>query len=315
MIQSALVFLLGFLSAAFVVLLAAPLFWRQAHVLWHKQIAARLPLSLTALEADRDLLRASHAVSLRKAEMQTSRMRDKHTQAQLKIAADRAELEKLPQLLQDIEALHILQHNDRQQLATAQHALTILQAKQQSADEQLGYLQRQNEALSNLSDTLRLEIAGRELETDRLRREANDLRQEKKQLNNAKSELASQVAALKTSLESEKNRNQALEEKLHRLISELSDTQEKLERQNKDIQRKHDLSEGEKQTLSAQDQKLRDTISELAAEMVARTAAKEGENSPIHALLKDSSEPNKPVTTARKTKSKSLAGRIKNLTA
>lgn len=322
--QHALVFLLGFLCAAFLVLLAAPLFWRRAHFLWQKSMVARLPLSLTAIEADRDLLRASHAVELRKAEMQTSLIREKQTQALLKISADRAELEKLPQMQQKLDIFRVQQQNDRHQLSIAQGELKTLQNHKQSSLEENGRLQRQNEALSKLSDTLRLDVTARDIETDRLRREAGDHRQEKKQLNSAKSELASQVAALKTSLESEKKRNQALEEKLHRLITELSDTQEKLERQrrdiiSKDIPLRHILSASDKQALNSQDKKLRETISELAAEMVAKTAAEEGENSPIHALLKQVPEAhqatlkeNLSASVEQKTaKSKNLAARIK----
>ena len=315
MIQSVLVFLLGFLCAAFLVLLAAPLFWRRAHYLWQKQIAARLPLSLNAIEADRDLLRAAHAVALRKAEMQTAAIRDKHTQALLKISADRSELEKMPPLQQELAVLHIQQQNDRQQLGTAQAELKTLHQQKQASFEEHGQLKRQNESLSKLGDTLRLEAAARETDADRLRREAGDLRQEKKLLNSEKSELTSQVAALKTSLESEKHRNQALEDKLHRLITELSDTQEKLERQNKDLQRKHNLSAGDSTALNEQDQKLRETISELAAEMVAKTAAAEGETSPIHALLKEQQAETTQSSGTKSTKSKSLAGRIKKLTA
>ena len=315
MIQSALVFLLGFLCAAFLVLLAAPLFWRRANYLWQKQMAAQLPLSLTAIEADRDLLRASHAVELRKAEMQTVAMREKHTQALLKISTDHSELEKIPALHQELDVSKIQQKHDRQQLNALQDDLNKLRQKQQAAIEEHGRLQRQNEALSKLSDTLRLEVTGRETEADRLRREASDLRQEKKQLNSLKSELASQVAALKTSLESEKQRNQALEEKLHRLITELSDAQEKLERQGNHIKTTQSTSENKSRTLSDQDYKLRETISDLAAEMVARTAEQEGENSPVRSILKDTPEISEDALPSKKSKPKSLAGRIKNITA
>ncbi len=317
MIQSALVFLLGFLCAAFLILLAAPLFWRRAHYLWQKQMAARLPVSLTAIEADRDLLRAAHAVALRKAEMQTAALREKHTKAMLQISADRSELEKIQPLQQELAQFKTEQHNDRNRISALQDELGALQQHRHSAQEENARLQRQSEALSKLSDTLRQEVSARETEADRLRREAHDLRQDKKQLNSAKSELASQVVALETSLESEKRRNQALEDKLHRLITELSDTQERLERQGKDRLRAQNLSENTAQALSADDQKLRDSISELAAEMVARTAAQEGETSPIHALLKDAPEATQTAAQngKKKTRPKSLAGRIKKITA
>lgn len=312
MIQSALVFLLGFLCAAFLILLAAPLFWRRAQYLWQKQMAAQLPLSLTAIEADRDMLRAAHAVELRKAEMQTAAMREKHTQALLKISTDRGELEKIEPLQQELDVFRIQQQDDRQQLNTLQSSLKKLQEKQASVTEDYEREKRHNEALSQLSDTLRNEVTQRDNEADRLRREAGDLRQDKKQLNSANSELASQVTALKTSLESEKHRNQALEEKLHRLITELSDTQEKLERQSKSRS-----DENTSRTLSDQDNRLRETISDLAAEMVARTAAQEGEKSPIPELLKEKPEAKTktPAPARKKKKSKSLAGRIKDVSA
>jgi chromosome segregation ATPase len=311
-IQSALVFLLGFLCAAFLILLAAPLFWRRAQYLWQKQMAAQLPLSLTEIEADRDMLRAAHAVELRKAEMQTAAMREKHTQALLKISTDRSELEKIEPLQQELDVFRIQQQDDRQQLNTLQSSLKKLQEKQASVTEDYEREKRHNEALSQLSDTLRTEVKQRDNEADRLRREAGDLRQDKKQLNSANSELASQVTALKTSLESEKHRNQALEEKLHRLITELSDTQEKLERQSKSRS-----DDNTSRTLSDQDNKLRETISDLAAEMVARTVAQEGEKSPIPELLKEkpAAETKTPAPARKKKKSKSLAGRIKDVSA
>ncbi|WP_439271980.1 hypothetical protein [Pseudochrobactrum sp. HB0163] len=315
MIQSALVFLLGFLCAAFLILLVAPLFWKRAHYLWQKQMAAQLPVSLTSIEADRDLLRATHAVALRKAEMQAAALREKHIQALLQISADRSELEKIPQLKHELDQLQQQQKNDHSHIGALQDELSVLQSQQQSASQENARLQRQSEALSKLSDTLRQDVAAREKEADRLRREAHDLRQEKKQLISAKSELASQVIALETSLESEKRRNQALEEKLHRLITELSDTKEKLERHSKDLLRAQKQPEQIAQALSAGDQKLREQISELAAEMVARTAAKEGENSPIHALLKEAPQIPDTGNKSRKKKSKpkSLAGRIKKI--
>lgn len=305
MIQSVLVFLLGFLCAAFLILLAAPLFWRRAHYLWQKQMTAQLPMSLTAIEADRDMLRAAHAVSLRKAEMQTVEIREKHTQALLKISTDRHELEKIRPLQQELEVLKIQLQDDKQQLTALQNNLKQLQAKQEATITENNRLQRQSEALNQLSETLRQETAQKDTEADRLRREANDTRQDKKQLNSINSELASQVTALKTSLDSEKHRNQALEEKLHRLITELSDVQEKLDHQSKNAgTNNHGLSD--------QDYKLRETISELAAEMVIKTAAQEGEASPIPALLQEKAEPSSLPSSGNKKKSKSLAKRIKD---
>lgn len=310
MIQSAMIFLLGFLCAAFLILLAAPLFWRRAHYLWQKQMAAQLPLSLTAIEADRDLLRATHAAELRKAQMQAAELREKHTQALLKISTDRTELEKIPALIQELDVSKIRQSADHQQLTAMQEEWKTLQKRLQTVIEEHDRLTRQNEALNQLCGNLRDDVSTRDKEADRLRRDTTELRLSKKQLNKTKSELASQVAALNTALESEKQRNQALEEKLHRLITEFSDAQEKLERQDKNLREKHSIPHNDSRTLNDQDHSLREKISDLAAEVVAATAAQEGENSPILTILNNNKQASPSARKRKKNKTKSLADRI-----
>lgn len=118
------------------------------------------------------------------------------------------------------------------------------------------------------------------------------------------------MAAMNTSLESEKKRNQALEDRLQRLIAEFSEIQGKFERQRQDIQRAHQMPTADKIALNDQDYKLRETMSELAAEMVAKTAADEGKHSPIHTILSQTAQSQPDEQTAR---SQSLAERIKKM--
>jgi len=306
-IQSVLIFLLGFTGAAFLFLLIAPLIWRRAHYLWKKQVVAQLPLSLSAIEADRDLLRAAHAVALRKAEMQTRRLREKHTQALLQISADRAELAKLADVQGNHAQLQTAYQNQRQENSSLLAEIKMLQATLETRTEEAGHLKRQNEVRTQETQTLQQQMLERDGEIERLRHDASDLRHDKKQLNHEKAELASQVMVLKTTMESEKQRNKALEDRLQRLISELSDTQEKLTRHG--VTTTSHSDDPHSSGLNAQDQKLRETMSDLAAEMVARTAAAEGSSSPIHALLGKDDEP----SNKKGRKRKSLAQRIKKL--
>lgn len=306
MILSALIFILGFLCAVFLTILAAPLFWRRAHYLWQKRQEIKLPLSLTAIEADRDLLRATHAVALRKAQMQTADWRAKHSQALLKISADHSELAKLPVLQQELKLSRIEHHQDQQKINALNNELARLQSALHSSLSENQQSQQRNDGLQAHIQGLQQDVAASQSEADRQRRDASELRQQKKQLNHMKSELASQVALLKTSLETEKSRNEALEQKLHRLITELSDVQEKLERQSKASVGQ----QGNVARLSQQDLNLRDMISDLAAEMVAKTAQQEGEQSPIHALLQN---PEAETIAASPNAQKSLAARIKDI--
>lgn len=64
LIQSILFFILGIAATALILILLAPAIWRRALYLARKAIAAELPLTLTEIEADRDFLRARHAVEI-----------------------------------------------------------------------------------------------------------------------------------------------------------------------------------------------------------------------------------------------------------
>lgn len=313
MIQSALLFLLGFLCAAFLVLLATPVVWRRAHYLWRRQMATQMPVSLIAIEADRDLLRANHAAQLAKAHMQIRILQEKQAKSLIQIGADREEQKKIPLLEQRLAETLRKQAMISGHLTSQQQELTAMHRQAQEANDETNRLNRQSQALSQLADTLRLELVGRETEIDRLRREAQDMRQERKQQVANQTELASRNAALKTELQTELARNHILEEKLHKLISELSDTQEKLERRNKQQQSSHDDAphSAEQSRISTYDRHLRETISDMAAEMVVQTAAQEGEKSPIHQILQQDQSAQIPEKT---DSGKSLAQRINKLT-
>lgn len=302
MIQFTLLFLLGFLSAVFLIVLVSPVIWRRAHYLWRRQMAAKLPVNLTAIEADRDLLRSIHAAEQAKMQMLHVQLQDKYSRALIQIGTDRQTLEQFDLAKQELEQLHHTHEQSLKIIRESQSQLELMNTNHNDQADKISQLHRQNEALNHLSDILRIEIVSRETEVDRLQREAKIMREERKQLKNGQAELGSQIMSLKTSLESEQMRNQALEEKLQRLLTALSDAQEKLERY-----------ETSQQT---DNNRLRTEIAELAADMVALTAAQEGEQSPIHALLQ---RPEPDVKTFKATATKSgsdepsLAKRIANI--
>jgi chromosome segregation ATPase len=76
MIEHALVFLLGMLSAGLLWLMLLPAFWRRAVRLTSRRIERALPLSLNEIAAERDRLRAGHGVALARidAALQRARM-------------------------------------------------------------------------------------------------------------------------------------------------------------------------------------------------------------------------------------------------
>jgi hypothetical protein len=69
--------MLGFCTAGLLALLNAPTIWRRAVRQTTKRLDATLPMSLSAIEADKDLLRASYAIQIRRLEAGLNKARDK----------------------------------------------------------------------------------------------------------------------------------------------------------------------------------------------------------------------------------------------
>ena len=81
MIQAAMYFALGLLTAGLLVLLLAPVIWRRAVRLTRARIEASVPMTRAEIEADKDRLRADFAVSNRRLEVEERLMGLAHQRA------------------------------------------------------------------------------------------------------------------------------------------------------------------------------------------------------------------------------------------
>ncbi|MEJ2124042.1 MAG: hypothetical protein P8Y67_02970 [Alphaproteobacteria bacterium] len=77
MIEYVLLIILGFCLGSLVALLIAPTVWRRAVRLTTMRLEATLPMSLADIEADKDTLRASYAVQIRRLETSLNKAREK----------------------------------------------------------------------------------------------------------------------------------------------------------------------------------------------------------------------------------------------
>jgi hypothetical protein len=77
MIEYALLIMLGFCACGLIALLLAPTLWHRAVRLTTKRLEATLPMSLSEIEADKDLLKASYAIKIRRLEAGLSKAREK----------------------------------------------------------------------------------------------------------------------------------------------------------------------------------------------------------------------------------------------
>lgn len=115
MIQATLIFILGFLAAAFLMVLVAPAIWRRAVVLTRRRIEAALPLSMAEIRADKDALRARYAVRTRQLEMKAAALNEKLVKKSLEIESLRSEMRKLVHSLEEKDAAHQQILIDREQ--------------------------------------------------------------------------------------------------------------------------------------------------------------------------------------------------------
>ena len=310
MIQSALIFILGVLVAVFVVVLLGPSVWRRAFFLARRQVHAELPVTLAEIRADRDGLRAEHAVAFSKLEQQLRQEREKSSGQLIQLGKQYDELKRLASLESDIAQLRkTLGERDKAVEETIIERDNVAE-KAEIVEAEVERLQKHLSSLQNLSDTLRIELSAKEAEHGRLVNEMSEMRRERKDASARYNEVSTQLTAAQTELKSERRRNTELQQKLDKLISDFSDAQEKLERHTRNGSNSV-VGAVQSSEISQENAELREEMAALAARMVAATAEKEGEGSPIDALLNtDGSEAR---LMSQEGRPKSLASRIRDL--
>ncbi len=308
MIQSALIFILGVLVAVFVVVLLGPSIWRRAFFLARRQVQAELPITLAEIRADRDGLRAEHAVVASKLAQQLKLERDKSSGQLIELGKQNDELKRFASLENDIAQLKETLAERAKQVAETIAERDTAAEKAEIVEAEVERLQKHLSSLEELADTLRIEMSAKETEHGRLMNELSEMRRERKDASARYNEVSTQLTTAQTELKSEKRRNTELQAKLDKLITDFSDAQEKLER----FTRKGSASNAETEQpaeFSKENAALREEMAALAARMVAATAEKEGENSPILKLL----DAEGSVGKGKNASPKSLASRIRDL--
>ncbi|MRN67713.1 hypothetical protein [Brucella sp. 10RB9213] len=302
--------MLGVLVAVFVVVLLGPSVWRRAFFLARRQVQAELPITLAEIRADRDGLRAEHAVAVSKLEQLLKLERSKTAEQKVTLARQQDELKRIPLLEQNIARLEKRLGEEEKGAAEARQARDTALEKAEILQAELERVQGHCVALEGLADTLRIEISAHEAEISRLMSEITEMRHDRKDATARYNELSTQLTAAQTKLKSETRRNGELQQKLEKLISELSDAQEKLERQNRHGDGA--LMSADQIEIARENAALRDEMATLAARMVAITAEREGPDSPIHKLLKGTAVTEKGKGKKNKAP-KSLATRIRDM--
>lgn len=304
MIETALIFILGFLCAVFISFFIAPAVYKLSYQRSRKDVEASLPLTLDEINAQKDGLRARYAAEVAGLEMRIRRSEEARAIQKIELGKNHQELKRVPMLENIVSALEADKNQLHDEYMICAKTAEQLQLELQELRENYTALHIRHAELKELEAVTRLELATNETNSDNLHSQIAELRRSHKEFDMRENKLKAEMTAIQTALNNEKQKNAQLEEKLARLIALLSDAEEKLGRTTK--------------SNASDEDAIREQIQEIAAEMVVISAAEEGEQSPIHGLLQKSSglsaltnanERREPVSR----KKTSLAKRIDSL--
>jgi chromosome segregation ATPase len=177
MIEYALLFMLGFCSAGLIALLIAPTLWARAVRLTTRRLERTLPMSLSEIEADKDFLRADHAVAIRRLEARLAEAQERaadhlveNSRLQLTVAQLRQELARLElQLEERRNAANVFEKTIRQRFPELEKAIAFAKSALHEKDQELQALThklRRREVALSLSQRA---AAAQQAEIERLR--------------------------------------------------------------------------------------------------------------------------------------------------
>jgi chromosome segregation ATPase len=277
LIRLVLYFALGFLSAVFLAVLIAPALWRRAVMLTRRRIEASVPLTTDEIRAERDGLRAQHALEVRRLEMELKAANDraasasaKHARGRkdVKSAADERETAK-SELISRETALREAREEVRKRqaridaLAGALEKTEALLQTQRDAFDKLG---REFEEASMSSSARQIELVARESEINRLVSDISTLKGQRRSSDRVSRDAEGRIRAAEEAMGVERRRADELNTKVLQLLATLSDREERLERREREITR---LRERLRPMLTApSDEQFDLRLADLAAENV-----------------------------------------------
>ncbi len=254
-IQTALFFILGFLSAVFLALLVAPAIWRRAVLLTRRRVEAALPLTMNEIQADKDRLRAEHAVAARQLEMTIKSQRDKISAFMLEEGRHREEFVRLSaDVVQKDET--VVAADTRMQELRAQLDSSVarendlaaeLAALQDKIGSQAGHIERLGRMYDEASfsaSSRQIEMVAQETKLEKLADDLAALRAEVKTAQLRTREAEVEAKAMDAALKDEHKKLVGLENKLAQMTSGLADAEDRAERRENELSRLREQMKG-----------------------------------------------------------------------
>ncbi len=248
MIQFALLFGLGFLTAVILVCMVAPAIHRRIVHFTEKRLRATMPLSAQEVRAQKDMARALYAAENAKTEQALSRQREKSIALQIaqevvKKEAGRlaTENEQLHAQINDmsVEAsdLRARLRREESNISQLRSSLRVSELAHAEKEADLDSLRKRIDRMAVDADNTKIDLAAREAEIENLRVRFNGLRTER---DAARSELeifTRRATEAEMRLGEEQNKVTRLEEKLSREVASNADQQNLIARRVEEVTR------------------------------------------------------------------------------
>ena len=248
MIEFALLFGLGFLTAAFLAFLIAPAVHRRIVWFTEKRLRATMPLSPQEVRAQKDMARALYAAENAKTEQFLSQERDKSVALQIKngkllqeasrFAAENNELQTQINDL-DVEAGELRSRLRREESYISQLKSGMRSAEQSSAEKDVdidGLRKRLNKMTSD-ADNLKIDLAARETEIESMKLRLSTLRDERDGLRHELNLANLRAKDAELHLGQESDKVLRLEDRLNREIAGNADKETAIERHEQETAR------------------------------------------------------------------------------
>ncbi|TWF54902.1 hypothetical protein [Neorhizobium alkalisoli] len=251
MIQFALLFGLGFLSAALLAILLAPAVHGRIVRYTENRIMATLPISPSELRAQRDMARAVYAAENARTRQELIQARDNNTELRLK--ADKLsetlrqlEGEKLDLKMQvdslDTEAAgsrtRLLEESSHTEELKA--ALETSGAEAANRTAEITELSQRLQRGATDADNLRIDLSSRDAELENTKSRLGNLRDEREVLRTEIRTLTTRAKDAEARLAQEEQRVARLNERLAQETAESADKSEALERRAQEMARLRD---------------------------------------------------------------------------
>jgi myosin heavy subunit len=237
---------LGFLAATGLAMAIAPALWRRAEHLERRRIEAALPLTREELEGEIDAVRAQAAMAVRRLEVKADDLRKRSAADLVKInvlndrvrdleeecAAGAAEIKRGKQERESLDTTLAARDGELREQSAQLAELTHSLAQQMNEVQSLNRL---NDELSMTASTLKIDLVARETEVERLNNTISALRTQRREAERLAREATAEKVELENALRLERTRVGDLQGRVERLLRDLSDRDQMLERREREL--------------------------------------------------------------------------------